>query len=171
MTKTEYAEYLQSPHWQEVRKEAIESSNSICERCELPRWLAEIAYDQDLHVHHKSYRSRGKEQIEDLEVLCRRCHEVETFGRSELRAPKRAECEMCGDAHWDYRSDRCLSCRMPTGSPFFDAWVRGNLDGVIGSLANCELFSGIEAMKLLEEEISARRIVIAVMAKIGAIRG
>lgn len=161
MTKMEYAQYLQGPHWQELRKEAIDDAGSKCERCELPRWLAEISYDQDLHVHHKSYRSRGNEQPEDLEVLCRRCHEVETFGRSELRAPKAAECEMCGETHWDYRSDRCLSCRIPTGSPFFDSWVRENLDEVLNSLANIEVFSELSSIDLLKEAILEKHRVVA----------
>jgi hypothetical protein len=110
MTKTAYAQYLQSPEWKETRTQAIADAGNQCERCDLPRWLAEIAYDQDLHVHHKTYKNKGHESPEDLEVLCRRCHEMETFGRSELRAPKEAECDVCHDKHWDYRSPICKIC-------------------------------------------------------------
>lgn len=110
MTKTEYKSYLQSSEWQEKRLEAIAYGGDACARCEMPRWLAEIAYDQDLHVHHLTYANRGNESMDDLEVLCRRCHEVETFGRSELGEPKRAHCEACGDTHWNYRSNHCTVC-------------------------------------------------------------
>ncbi len=110
MTKTEYAKYLNGPGWQAKRKEAIEAAGDKCERCELPRWLAEIAYDQDLNVHHLTYANKGDEQPEDLEVLCRRCHEVETYGRSELREVKKAKCEGCYDPHWNYRSRYCSAC-------------------------------------------------------------
>jgi hypothetical protein len=108
-TKTEHAEYLQSDQWQQLRKRVI-ADYPFCERCTMPRWLAEIAYDQDLHVHHKTYRNRGKEKLEDLEVLCRRCHELETFGRSELREIKSATCSLCEKKHWDRRGDQCSYC-------------------------------------------------------------
>jgi hypothetical protein len=81
-----------------------------CYTCTIPRWLAEIAYDQDLNVHHKSYKNLGNEDWDDLEPLCRRCHEIEKFGRSDLRAPKTAECTRCGDTHWNPYSDICVVC-------------------------------------------------------------
>jgi len=109
VTKTEYRRYIGSPQWQQRRKQVLRW-NPICNRCSIPRWLAELVYDQDLHVHHLSYANVGDEADEDLEVLCRRCHEVETFGRSELRAPVAATCEWCGRTHWDRRSRRCMVC-------------------------------------------------------------
>ena len=111
MTKTEYREYLQGEHWRARRKMAIEAAGSQCWRCQIPRWLAELVYDQDLHVHHLNYSSLGNEQDEDLEVLCRRCHDIETHGRSELRAPKHATCEACRQKHWNPRSDKCPTCQ------------------------------------------------------------
>jgi hypothetical protein len=109
MTKTEYAEYLQSDHWKELRKTVI-NDYPFCMRCTMPRWLAEIAYDKDLHVHHKNYRTRGNEKLDDLEVLCRRCHDLESSGRSELREVKAATCSICEKKHWDRRADRCAYC-------------------------------------------------------------
>jgi len=109
-TKASHAEYLASDHWQRTRKARIEAGYGACERCDLPRWLAEIAYGQDLHVHHLHYRTVGKEVDEDLEVLCARCHDIETFGRSKFRAPKEAICEICSGTHWDYRSAVCPFC-------------------------------------------------------------
>lgn len=114
-TKTEHAEYLKTARWQELRKEFLDQ-HVICERCEMPRWLAAIAYDQDFHAHHKSYAHKGTpEEMDDLEALCRRCHDIETFGRSDLREPKRARCEVCWGLHWDPRSNLCQICDALAG--------------------------------------------------------
>jgi len=110
MTKSEYQDYIQGLHWKETRKRALEYYGGICERCAVPRWLAEIAYEQDLHVHHVSYARLGREEMEDLELLCRRCHDLETFGRTEIRQIKEATCEACLSVHWNYRSSLCDVC-------------------------------------------------------------
>jgi hypothetical protein len=137
MTKKQYSAYLQSAHWQDLRKEML-AGQSYCARCEVPRWLAELLYDQDLHLHHLNYEHLGKEQWEDLEVLCRRCHEIETFGRSELKAPKKSRCELCSKFHFDYRSPYCPACEsvlcggylhsislkpLPSGKGTLRAWI------------------------------------------------
>jgi len=109
VTKTEYARYIKSPGWQERRKEFL-FFHDRCNRCEIPRWLVEIAFDQDLNVHHVSYGNLGNEPDDDLEALCRRCHEIEKFGRSELRKPKTARCGKCAATHWNPYSDICESC-------------------------------------------------------------
>lgn len=110
MTKTQYRAYLQGPEWQAKREEALEYYEERCNRCDMPRWLAEIAYDQDLNVHHVSYANQGYEPMDDLEVLCRRCHDLHTFKRTEIREVKQAVCTACGDRHWNYRCDRCVLC-------------------------------------------------------------
>lgn len=117
MTKTEYKEYLKTPGWQARRKEAFKYHGSMCASCFMPRWLAEIAYDQDLHVNHLTYARRGHEDMDDLELLCRRCHEIETFGRSEIRKPKEATCDICCGAHWNYRSPMCDICAHDDYTP------------------------------------------------------
>ncbi len=109
MTKTEYRKYIISADWQGRRKEFLKFNNS-CERCEIPRWLAEIAYDQDLNVHHKSYKNLGAEDWDDLESLCRRCHEIEKFNRSDLREPKSGICTSCEAKHWNPYNKYCAVC-------------------------------------------------------------
>jgi hypothetical protein len=115
VTKSEYAQYINSSHWKTVRTFKLKATD-WCERCYMPRWLANIAFDQDLNVHHISYERIGRELLRDLEVLCRRCHEVETFGRSDLREPKYADCTLCDTRHWNVYSDRCEVCRDLTAS-------------------------------------------------------
>jgi hypothetical protein len=112
VTKTEYAQYLASEDWQQRRKDVIANAGHQCERCDLPRWVARLVYDQDLHVHHLNYQNRGNEQPEDLEVLCRRCHEIETFGRSDFKEIKKAECSICANQHFNVYSDFCDTCRL-----------------------------------------------------------
>jgi hypothetical protein len=109
MTKMEYREYIASEKWQQKRKQFLRW-HSDCDRCGLPRWLAIIAYDQDLHVHHKSYARIGCEKDDDLEPLCRRCHEVETFGSSALHAPQKYKCEMCDESTFDSCGRFCSAC-------------------------------------------------------------
>lgn len=59
--------YLASPVWKAKRGEALAFYGCKCNRC------GEWGND----VHHKTYeRTGGNELMEDLEVLCRECHEA-----------------------------------------------------------------------------------------------
>lgn len=83
MTRSEYRDYVGSERWLGRRKYFL-MNHPNCERCGISRRRAMEVYDQDLHVHHKNYQRVGCELDEDLEALCRRCHEIETYGRSQL---------------------------------------------------------------------------------------
>lgn len=62
-----HRQYLESPVWKEKRQQALDHYGCICARCK--------NYGTD--VHHKTYeRWGGDELMEDLEVLCRECHEA-----------------------------------------------------------------------------------------------
>lgn len=59
--------YLNTPYWTRyVRPFALDCADHKCERCG--------AYNVSLDVHHKTYERLGFEAPEDLEVLCRDCH-------------------------------------------------------------------------------------------------
>lgn len=62
-----YHEYLETPHWQYVRNEAFKTYGRKCAHCGI---------DQNLHVHHKTYKHKGEEEnhMSDLMVLCEECH-------------------------------------------------------------------------------------------------
>jgi hypothetical protein len=64
----EYKRYLQSPQWKRLRRLAISSVDGFCQRCKQPK--------KDLEVHHKNYNNFGNEDLSDLEVLCKSCHEL-----------------------------------------------------------------------------------------------
>lgn len=128
MKKTEYRIYISSEYWQKRRRDFLRAYD-FCEQCAIPRWLAIIAYDQDLHVHHRNYSRIGQELDEDLSPLCRRCHEIETFGTSHLHQPKTAPCRVCHiELCWDFTDHSyrgcCESCKtildMSIGN--FDSW-------------------------------------------------
>ncbi len=61
-----YAEYLQTPEWQEVRRRALYRAGYRCQACN---------EQGRLDVHHRTYERRGAERNADLTVLCRACHE------------------------------------------------------------------------------------------------
>ncbi len=60
-----YDAYLASKHWKHTRQRALRHYRE-CEIC---------GETTGLHVHHKHYKSLGKEVMEDLQVLCVGCHE------------------------------------------------------------------------------------------------
>jgi hypothetical protein len=66
-----YDLYLRSPHWKRVRNAALERAHHRCQVCNAAGRL---------EVHHRTYDRRGQEQLEDVTVLCRNCHE--TFHRN-----------------------------------------------------------------------------------------
>lgn len=60
-----YADYLRTWHWYEIREKALERAGERCELCNSTTRL---------QVHHKSYENIWREELEDVIVLCRRCH-------------------------------------------------------------------------------------------------
>ncbi len=62
----EYAEYLKTDHWRELREKAIYNAGRRCCLCSEDRWL---------EVHHNNYRCLWHEKFNNVAVLCQRCHE------------------------------------------------------------------------------------------------
>lgn len=91
-TRSQHKAYIQSEKWQLRRRDFL-ADHDRCSGCGINREFSRKIYDQDLHVHHKNYQRVGCELDEDLEPLCRRCHEVRTFGKSDL--PPAKKCEWC----------------------------------------------------------------------------
>jgi hypothetical protein len=61
-----YDEYLLTPHWQEFRRQALERAEYRCQVCN--------SGNGPLQVHHRTYERRGHERLEDVIVLCAKCH-------------------------------------------------------------------------------------------------
>jgi hypothetical protein len=62
-----YADYLLTPHWQNMRQGALERAQYRCQVCNASK---------SLHAHHRTYERRGHENQEDLIVLCENCHKL-----------------------------------------------------------------------------------------------
>lgn len=74
-----YDDYLNSDHWKRTRTQRLleaeinETWNLIrCDRKECGLFVPLLALD----VHHITYKNLGREEMEDLAVLCRSCHGV-----------------------------------------------------------------------------------------------
>jgi hypothetical protein len=61
----DYAEYLQSPHWQVVRNGALKRAGYRCMACNSA---------EQLEVHHRTYANLGREAEQDVIALCAVCH-------------------------------------------------------------------------------------------------
>jgi hypothetical protein len=62
----EYAEFLRSPKWTELKRRVFERAGGVCERCHI---------GQAVHCHHVTKeRFGGGERLEDLVAVCRICH-------------------------------------------------------------------------------------------------
>jgi hypothetical protein len=64
--KEKYHEYLLSEKWLNLRKKKVKEAGGCCQLC---------SSKAALHVHHKSYDNVFNEQLADLIVLCKKCHE------------------------------------------------------------------------------------------------
>lgn len=81
----QYAAYIRSPKWRQLRRQKLAQVGERCQRCGCSKWT------RKLEVHHLHYNSFGHESLDDLAVMCSACHPLadglrEYFvGRSQLR--------------------------------------------------------------------------------------
>jgi 5-methylcytosine-specific restriction endonuclease McrA len=61
--------YLQSKHWQRFRAKAKRHYGNRCARC-YRVGLPGVVLD----VHHHTYSRLWAERLEDVQILCRECH-------------------------------------------------------------------------------------------------
>jgi hypothetical protein len=76
----QYAEYLESDHWKQLRAAAIEKWGDRCSNCSVPR----------VDVHHLRYGTLFDVTTDDLMPLCRRCHD-------NVHASPRLKCLLAGN--------------------------------------------------------------------------
>ena len=71
-----YKRYLKSPEWQDIRRRVLDFWDYKCATC---------SAEHNLHIHHRTYVRVGMENLNDLIVLCERCHGKfhETVGRNQ----------------------------------------------------------------------------------------
>lgn len=71
-----YSEYLKTDHWQGLRIRMLKRAGFKCQVCN---------GGGQLHVHHRTYKNRGNEDLKDLIVLCANCHQ-EFHDKMELES-------------------------------------------------------------------------------------
>ncbi len=71
-----YHQYIHSEAWRETKKRFYKSK--LVKRSELgqPFCFSCKRFDLPLDVHHKTYKTLGKERLMDLALLCRECHDL-----------------------------------------------------------------------------------------------
>jgi Leucine-rich repeat (LRR) protein len=81
MPRAEKERYLNSNKWEVIRN-AVIKRDRLCASC---------SESEDMHVHHVHYQRLGRENLNDLIVLCRICHfelhEKLGYSRQGLYAP------------------------------------------------------------------------------------
>jgi 5-methylcytosine-specific restriction endonuclease McrA len=65
--RTVYTQYLKSSDWKIRRHAALMHADYKCQICN---------ETEQLHVHHRTYANFGNESLNDLTVLCSRCHNI-----------------------------------------------------------------------------------------------
>jgi 5-methylcytosine-specific restriction endonuclease McrA len=69
---SDYNRYLKSPSWARTRKAALRRSWHRCSRC----WTRGNRFNplQAHHISYDRYNASGSTPVEDVQVLCYRCH-------------------------------------------------------------------------------------------------
>ena len=66
LSRMRFEEYLKTPEWKTRRSRALIRAGNRCQVC---------TNTDRLEVHHRSYERFGDELLEDLVVMCRKCHQ------------------------------------------------------------------------------------------------
>ena len=72
MNKEQYQRYLKTPHWRNFRDRVllrcVVAGRYKCETC------GDLFGRSEMEVHHKHYKTVGRERPIDVQVLCGGCH-------------------------------------------------------------------------------------------------
>jgi hypothetical protein len=79
----DYQDYLSSRDWGRWRESYWKRHpDGVCVRCGMTLSEHRLEYGQRLHLHHLSYRNIGQEADDDVEAICKSCHDDEHSGES-----------------------------------------------------------------------------------------
>jgi 5-methylcytosine-specific restriction endonuclease McrA len=110
----DYLATLKSQAWRELKERKQEECGFACEICETP--------SDRLELHHRHYRSIGKEKTTDVQLLCRQCHETEDQKRIHARFRQRYRAiNTYALKRWGRGWERIIS--FPEAADEFDAWL------------------------------------------------
>lgn len=63
--RKKHADYLKTDTWKTKRLKVLQRDRHHCRKC---------GTENDLEVHHLTYKRFGNEKLTDLITLCRNCH-------------------------------------------------------------------------------------------------
>lgn len=110
----EYDSYMNSPEWQEKRREVLEAAGFKCERC---------GTTENLTVHHLNYENLGDEDLADLEVLCTDCHpEADRDRESRVEDERLEREEEFEEERWNRRIEGWADARFDYDWPERYSW-------------------------------------------------
>ena len=111
--KRRYLEYIDSPGWKAKREQVFAERGRKCEQC---------GSEKRIQVHHRHYRNLFREELKDLQVLCKACHQKkhrDDILKKHLTRAKPLEqrvfCLKCGAGpkrlHWASSFEgHCFNC-------------------------------------------------------------
>ncbi len=79
--RKEYEVYIKSARWKNLRELLFRVRGKKCEVCGYPA--------PSLDVHHLDYERFGKERLQDLQIVCRDCHERQDRKRERQQSKRR----------------------------------------------------------------------------------
>ena len=78
-----YGDYMSSEDWRRFRESYFRRHRyAICSRCGIDNAEHKKLYSTRLHLNHRTYKNLGCEQDNDLEPICKPCHDIEHSGHS-----------------------------------------------------------------------------------------
>ena len=99
-------DYIASPQWKRIREAKIKQAGGKCERC------GRSKFSGPLEAHHKDYRHFKHERLEDLELLCARCHGEADIEREVNKDESRDNSPLAvGFENWMDHNDRMKGWR------------------------------------------------------------
>jgi len=67
MSQKQKQQHLGSDYWHQLKQKRTKIASGICERC---------GSAENLELHHIHYLSLGSEDIDDVRLVCRDCHQA-----------------------------------------------------------------------------------------------
>lgn len=87
LRRLRYKVHLDSEYWRKLRRQALKRAQNRCEW--ITRTGRRCTATNRLEVHHLHYRTFGREQLEDVQVLCPRHHAIADRRRAEATQKRR----------------------------------------------------------------------------------
>jgi len=78
MSAAQKTDHLQSKYWHDLKQAKLQKAGNYCEKCG--------KLSKHLDLHHKTYIHLGYEDLTDVILLCRQCHEAQHqhYGKDRL---------------------------------------------------------------------------------------